>query len=339
MEPIDPPSPRDARTRKSTVPANAQLIDSAWRRAQEILQTELEVRELASGVSSLNFLLVAGSNQFVLRLDLYRSMENVAFDADLAALCSNAGVSVPPRPLWTGTVRGVPTTIRSFLPGRTMLDPNYATETAYEDAGRQLAIIHGIVATVTRPWFYDAPIRDLKTLELPDSPLVEAARSLAMHLAYEMPSTVWARGLVHTDYRPSNWLVTDSGVTVLDWEKAAIGPVLFDVGLAAFHLATADDDNLWPDYLLAFLRGYESLAPNHLFGRRSLADMLAFAASIYYIVDAEIWIKETQKEVMEMLDSRHAEYFTTYCTPRYERLHIRLSRITDLLAERFGCPE
>ncbi|WP_028707691.1 aminoglycoside phosphotransferase family protein [Propionicicella superfundia] len=308
----------DARRRVSNgAVVDRGLMDQVATELSALTGAAAQVEPLASGVSSANLYCRSGGHEFVARIELFRSLADLECDFAYAESAARHGVNAIPLPVWIGHVGRAPVSIRPWITGAQADVAEMTPALAYL-AGRQLAFVHGARVPTGRAWFYEEPLADPTGLRLPDRPLVETALRNCVALPREGV-------MVHTDYRASNWVVSESGLHVLDWEKAAPGPRLFDLGLAAFHFA-AWPGPAWRDLVQRFLDGYTSVYGAQRFGE--VVDAIRTAGSVFYLVDAEIFGRTRDAEVASPIDRRHAEYFLRYCEPAMNCLVERLPALT-----------
>lgn len=326
-------SHRNSWTRVPIAAISKTITESLLKAARDILAPDVSIQSMKAGVSSLNYHCVSSAGNHVLRVDLYRSSSDVELDFKLAAMCQAAGVNVPPPFLWIGCVDTLPAAIRPFVSGPTFSELTGIQLDAFHLAGRQLGLIHQSPVSCDRPWFYAEPLTRWKEMQLPELALVKRAQT-AMRVAHKHSVDVALRatGLVHTDFRADNLVLNDHQVVVLDWEKATSGSQIFDLGLALFHVLSEPDEEVWRDATTAFLKGYMNVRSLTPVERAMLRDIVLYAASIYYLVDAEIWRRETFNVSMSDLDKHHATYFTSYCSPRYSLLLDRWDAASVVLA-------
>ena len=309
---------RDARIRVPVGSERAAL--EALSVAASRVIGQVSMRPLCTGLSSLNLLAYDAESgaEYVVRGDLYRGLADVRTDYAISARCARRGVTVPPEPIWVGEVDNLAISIRPYIEGPTYSEASGLSPDAYMIVGRQLALIHGIRSPSRRPWFYAGPLRRLSQGEYGPDPLLQEARRLLVEHLDGLSDHAWSSGLVHSDFRSDNWVLRrgrDEAV-ILDWEKSTLGPRYFDLGLALFHIVTGPDGHSAAHY---FLSGHQQVLPVDLTDKQLLG-FLVLAASTYFLVDADIFARETATPSMSELDQRHANYFREYCVPRYAKL-------------------
>lgn len=293
-------------------------IETLLKAARDVLASDVVIQPIKVGASSLNYYCISSVGNHVLRADLYRSRNDVELDFKLAAMCQITGVSVPPPPLWIGYVDTLPVAIRPFVSGPTFSELRSIQLNAFRLAGQQLGLMHISPILCDRPWFYAEPLTQWKEMLLPELALVKRAKKALSDLNEQLIDiALKATGLVHTDFRADNLVLSGGQIVVLDWEKVTTGSQIFDLGLALFHLLSEPNEEVWRDATSTFLKGYVDVRSLMPIEWAILRHIVLYAASIYYLVDAEIWLRETSNTSMSDLDKHHAIYFTNYCSPRY----------------------
>jgi homoserine kinase type II len=158
------------------------------------------------------------------------------------------------------TLGDTPVVVRRWLPGSTA---NELAVDRLSEAGRLLAQIHRCRPdALDVPWGnrrLSAPLRALLD-EFPDQAHAAWIRRRLAKLDQHFPLAddprrpLWVP--VHGDFHPTNLVVSgDGGLSVVDWETAAIDEPMLDLGLAVLGLCRAGD-RLDPGRLREFLDGY-----------------------------------------------------------------------------------
>ncbi|MEW5810422.1 MAG: phosphotransferase family protein [Actinomycetota bacterium] len=169
------------------------------------------------------------------------------------------GVAVP-RVRWSGSDPqwfGTPFSVVERLAGRTFgLDEPEGTlgmgdvHAVGQDAVARLAQLHDIDWTQTAS-VLDAPIDLATDIARWDRFVERAGDPKLVERVPELRAALWERipaaprtGIVHGDYQWSNLLVADERIAaILDWELAAAGPVLTDLG----WLCLFSDPGCWAE--------------------------------------------------------------------------------------------
>jgi homoserine kinase type II len=220
---------------------------------------------LATGTINSNFRLETGGGPIFLRVNEGKTLDEVAYEAELVEHLAARGVPTP-RPLVT--LEGRPyaavgdklLTLFAWVSG-SHVDPPRPTEA--RAAGEALARLHvaGAGFPRRRESRY-APARILERAagllaraELP----AEVARVLGEVLPAlgELPPS--ARGVIHGDLFPDNVLFSPAGPLLLDFEQASDGLLAYD--LAVCLLSWCWDGDLRRDLMAAMRAGYEAVAP------------------------------------------------------------------------------
>lgn len=171
---------------------------------------------------------------------------DIARQARLMEALSRGGIPVPPvrwygdEPDWFGR----PYSVVELLPGSTLaqlgergaLSPGLC-RTVVEQAVEVLARLHALEPVAPARWL-DEPLEPVHDVERwdrfversADPQLVALAPTLRRRLIERAPRG-FRTGMFHGDFQWSNLLVDgDTLAAVLDWELAAVGPVLNDLG-------------------------------------------------------------------------------------------------------------
>ncbi|WP_083899731.1 aminoglycoside phosphotransferase family protein [Nocardia abscessus] len=288
--------------------------------ASVVLSSSVEPRPIRAGVSSMNYVVSDSSGEYVVRLDLFRDESEVRRDFQILKACRNFILNGPGDALWVGTQKGIAASFRPFVAGATLSDEDIKDSATIRKCGRQLAILHRtpIPASLRREWFYKEPLANFRELRTSDNHLVRQARKLLERAAVKLRDASWEASLVHSDFKSDNLLLGAGQVSVLDWEKAAWAPRLFDVSLALFHASTTPFA-IPEETVESFISGYSENEYRNPDFMRQLALMSHVAAAIYFLVDAEIFEIESAKSHLSEIEKRHAKYFIEYCVPRYEK--------------------
>jgi aminoglycoside phosphotransferase (APT) family kinase protein len=232
---------------------------------------EASARELAAlpghAGFSFSFTLHADglSEPLVLRLAppgvQVRGTADVARQARLMEELGRLGIPVPPvrwygdEPEWFGR----PYSVVDRLPGAPLAMLGESAELSgercrgvVEQAVQVLARLHALEPVGPARWLEQplAPVQDVERWDrfverCADPELVRLAPSLRARLIEGAP-TAFRTGMFHGDFQWSNLLVDGQAlVAVLDWELAAVGPVLNDLGWLCLF---SDPANWGADY-------------------------------------------------------------------------------------------
>jgi Ser/Thr protein kinase RdoA (MazF antagonist) len=242
-------------------------------------------------------------------------------DEAFAAACRDVGVNTPPPVFWGGHGGNFPVSIRPFVPGSVLDQLPGPNVDVYADCGHQLALIHSAKTTLAREWFYELPIANLRReprMKWSQDQLARQAYRLFHDSAHQVDDSAWNRGLIHSDFRAGNIVINSDGIPViLDWEKATVGPICFDLGLALFHIMTEEREQHAAARLEAFISGYgrsSSLASDIA---DDLQSITSYAASTFYLVDYDIASRHKRAQQSNNLDDLHHRYYLHYCRPAF----------------------
>jgi len=289
-----------------------------------------QISALAAGASSVNLRVVAGAATFVLRLDYFRSLADVEMDDVILTSARASGVRTPPAIVTCGRWRDVTFSLRGFVAGQALTLASGVPLRLLQTAGRQLAAIHSADTRPARAWFYREAPRGALLPDAIGNQLVHAAVAEMTGVMDRSPGLICEETLVHTDYKPDNLVyVGDRTLVVLDWEKATTGSRLFDLGLAVFHVIAGSEWSAPGRRLREFLSGYGEIPRESELDSSLLRDAVLYAASVFYLVDAEIASGTLSAPSAMQIDTRHLEYFRSYCTPAFGRL-VRLAERPDV---------
>lgn len=291
------------------------LEDALSESLPQVLGSSIEmVRPLKLGASSLNYLVAMANTQYVARLDVLRTAAEVAQDAVCMNTAKRVGVVTPPPPIFEGEILDVPLSVRPYVPGNTLAEVACPDFSLVADAGVQLARLHSATSPSGRPWFYQAPPRMSASVSSELRPIIRLAKEWLVR-----PVMSARLALIHTDFRADNLVAADDGVTVLDWEKAAVGPTWFDYGLALFHLIGGPDETFARGAADTFTQTYAQEARARGREDEMPHNAVAVAAATYMLVDVEIYSATLRRTRKSTVDSSHAAYFEKYCLPTFER--------------------
>jgi homoserine kinase type II len=123
------------------------------------------------------------------------------------------------------------------------------------------------------------------------------------------------KGIIHGDLQDENMIVDTQNkvVSIIDWEEAAIEPLLLDVAHAAQQIAFYHGGNFNEELFTAFMNAYQSVRP-----LASLEKKLFDKALQYTMLLLSIWvhIKASRHQLDEDIFERVGNYYTsTFDTP------------------------
>ncbi|RJE86184.1 phosphotransferase family protein [Paenibacillus sp. 1011MAR3C5] len=245
-----------------------------------------EYRALTGGVSaSTTYIEVAARDgaisRYVVRqhgeADLRRDADIARHEFELLQLLKQHGVSVA-QPVYydqSSAILSGPYIVAAYLEGSAELQPKQAVPYAGQ-LGSQLAAIHRVAVSRSELPFL-ADMYDVMANKLRSAP-EQLDDSLSEGIIREALLQGWPNmhrnedGILHGDYWPGNVLWKDGSIAaVLDWEDAAWGDPLSDVGNARLEL-------LWvcgEEAMEAFTRQYQTEMPHLAYGGLSYWDLCA----------------------------------------------------------------
>ncbi|MPY56086.1 phosphotransferase family protein [Streptomyces spongiae] len=246
----------------------------------------LEVRPLLGGRSNLTYFVTDGTHRWVLRRPPLGTLTPTAHDMDreYRVMAALAGTGVPvPRTVVScadESVIGVPFTVVSFVDGTVLRDGEQAAEVSAEDARRcsealvdQLAALHTVdpygigLGGFGRPAGYlERQVRRWRgqwdlvaTRELPELDALHGKLVRALPMVRDdgaLPA------VLHGDYRLDNVILDDGDpgriAAIVDWEMAALGDPLADLGLLLVYWDPACEPVLGQGHVPAANPGFLS---------------------------------------------------------------------------------
>ncbi|MDX2910207.1 phosphotransferase family protein [Streptomyces griseiscabiei] len=266
----------------------------------------LDVRPLFGGRSNLTYLVTDGTHRWVLRRPPLGTLTPTAHDMDreYRVMAALAGTGVPvPRTVLScadASVIGAPFTLVSFVGGTVVRDAGQAARLPAEDARRcsealvdQLAALHtldpyevglggfgrpaGYVERQVRRWrgqWDRVATRDLPELDALHATLV---RGLSL-----VRDDGGEPAVLHGDFRLDN-VILDAGdpgrvAAIVDWEMAALGDPLADLGLLLVYWDPVCEPVLGGGHVPAANPGFLSARElTERYAERSGRDMSALA--------------------------------------------------------------
>ena len=152
-----------------------------------------------------------------------------------------------------GDVLGLPTMLKSWMPGHTLIQPRPDELVAL---GREVATLHSIPPVKGLPCDHLFGIPEAATVVgsgLDDG--FEGALDAALKRLLPVMSSELPRGLIHGDLFGDNIVQQGDKVSIIDFEEASLSPLVADLGMALVGVcspgAVAD-----ADLGTALLRGY-----------------------------------------------------------------------------------
>jgi len=242
-------------------------------------------RPLWAGTINSNFELETDAGRLFLRVNEGKSREEVAYEAALLEHLAAGGVPSP-LPLATAggarfaEIGGRLVTLFPWIPGE-HAEPAGAEHT--RALGAALAAMHlaGASFPLRRESRYTreniaaraeglAARRDLPP---PLAPVVALIRAELR----ELPAVRLPRGVIHGDLFPDNVLFHGDGLTLLDFEQASDGDLVYDLAVCLLSWCW-DGADFRPGPSAALIAGYASRRPLEATEETALFDACRFAA-------------------------------------------------------------
>lgn len=282
------------------------------------------------GIASINLLVSDSYKSFVIRCDLGRTKDEVKDDFIFQQATLNNGVNVPEIPKFIEKIDNIVITGRRLVNGDLLSKLSRITPCMAKLLGEQLGLIHTTKCKHRRNGFYEFIYSfnenklDLLTKSArqhPNNNLRILSEKIADNILKSkhvlIDKSIKLDSLIHSDYKLSNILITPlSKIVILDWEKACLGPPLFDLGLALFHFCSNERLKHNLKVLEFYLQGYilkNNSITSELFW---LPDVILIAALTFILVDIAQAAENVNKP-KHMYNPKREKYFNTYCYPTY----------------------
>lgn len=194
------------------------------------------------------------------------------------------------------------------------------TEELVREAAVLLAKVHSLDATgmpKRQSWYRQSYISDSLNLISDDYLAAKKLFVLQRSNTPDFWNSNLPTGIIHGDLQEENIIVDTQNkiISVIDWEEAAIEPLLLDVAHTAQQL-TFVDSACNRKLFDVFVDAYQSVRP-----LSSLEKTLFAAALQYTILVLSVWAhtKVSQKQMDEAMFRRVGSYYkTNYVTPRIQ---------------------
>lgn len=298
------------------------------------------------GIASISFLVSGSYKSFIIRCDLRRTEDEVKDDFIFQKATFNNGVNVPEVPKFIEKIDNIVITGRKFVSGDPLSKLGRITPYMAKLLGEQLGLIHTTKCKHRRKGFYefiysfDENKLDLITksaLQHPNNNLRILSEEIVDNILKSkhilINKSIKLDSLIHGDYKPSNILITPlNKIVILDWEKACLGPPLFDLGLALFHFCSNERLKHNLKVLEFYLQGYVLKNNSIISDFFWLPDAISLAALTFILVDIAQAADNANKPKYKY-DPRREKYFNTYCYPTYLIFDKNKKIILDLIRD------
>lgn len=195
-------------------------------------------------------------------------------------------------------VNGVPVLLKEFVSGTT-------TTTWSEDNLRRLGGVLAALSEVSVPEGFSVgqgkrlPAGWMKMVGEAPNRLRQEIRLANHNFRYREGKESLPRGLIHGDIFPDNLLLTEGGITILDWETACEEVLVLEVAVALIGMCRAGSE-FRAGSVEALLAGYIAVRPLVPAERRVLLDAVRYANAVL------MYHRFVRHNVLYP-DSRHAE--------------------------------
>ncbi len=218
------------------------------------------------GNENENHLVKTNRQSFVVKKLRTHSAANTELEGVYRHYLTNAGLPVAPYIALNGDsfvmTLGQDSYVATPYIDGTMATPNPQT---VAETGALLAKVHSLDATAMpkrQNWYSKSYIAD--SLSIIDDKYADAKKAFAAQCAET--SDFWngnlPKGIIHGDLQEDNIIVNSEGkiVSLIDWEEAAVEPLLLDVAHSAQQLSF-EHGVCRPELFDAFMNAYQSVRP------------------------------------------------------------------------------
>jgi thiamine kinase-like enzyme len=208
------------------------------------------IEAISGGITNENFKVTVGQDSYVIRV-FGRNAEMLLIDRALECEITSvaAQIGVGPELIATQIDRGV--LVTRFIPGATISAADLQDREMLRRVAVTLRKVHSVSAAVLGNL---DPFRDIRYYagELSQRNLaVDPAYSAGIALAAEIEGLVHYQqhGLCHGDLLSANFVQSEQGIFIVDWEYAGLGDPLFDLAnLSINHSFSPEQDALLLEY-------------------------------------------------------------------------------------------
>jgi len=242
----------------------------------EVLEDACLIRKLAGGPASDSWLLEAGGQRLVARIDK-AAAESLGLDrqAESEILQTVSAAGIAPQPVWSDPGRGLQ--VCAWIEGESWSMQDTHNPALLQELALTLAKLHELPALGRRFDPGAAAQRYANQIGTPEAgKMADHARALAVKLGAETTRPA----LCHNDLVHSN-IVNHGPVYLIDWEYAAVGDAYFDLAVVVRH------HQLSPALSKIFLQAYfENPGPAQFEKLAAFCSLYDYLAGLWYLAMA-----------------------------------------------------
>jgi Ser/Thr protein kinase RdoA (MazF antagonist) len=283
------------------------------------------ISEFEYGIASQNFYVrCRNGREFVARCDARRTVDEIKEDCRFSRLARrHAGIMVPNGPWSFSVMDKTSVALRPHLDGLPLPDLDPLQWPDGEQLGFTLSKLHRIDAPPTARVFFYMPFLssligrwpqlrkylacladDAGVTVLIEDALWKAEPLSRCHqMLFESPMK-----LIHGDYTPSNFLLTERALVLIDWEKSCRGPVCADLVQAIYYFGAANPPEA-TRFASAFLSGYGELPTG-------LQAWWRYLPAVIFLFDA-CSAAANRRADPAFFSKKREQYFLETSLPRY----------------------
>ncbi len=188
------------------------------------------IEKLAGGPASHSWLLSAGDEKFVLRMDRQIARRlGLNRQAELEILNSVAAAGIGPKVVWADPVKGI--LVTSYISGNAWNAVDVQNPVKLEKLATTLRHLHSIPPK--GPAFMAEKSALLYAKSAGTEKAMQIANQVAV-LAKKLLSETKRTAICHNDLVYSN-IIGDGPVRLIDWEYSAVGDPFFDLAIVVRH--------------------------------------------------------------------------------------------------------
>ncbi|WP_316207621.1 aminoglycoside phosphotransferase family protein [Bradyrhizobium sp. SZCCHNR3118] len=286
--------------------------------------------EFQLGIASRNYQVTDGCGKaLVVRYDERRTLDMMREDRLLSECARKSGVRTPNGPWLEGESTCGTIVARPLIAGVALPDLTPGIWPAATCLGGTLRRIHTAeLPNVRRGFFYSGVINRSREMRAKIDAAVNEMADTSDHvrLLREAVNRIDSIGfhqrelnrspvsMVHGDYTPSNILLSNGDIYVLDWEKACVGPTYSDLAQALFYFCAAIPDGVG-SFTSEFISQYEGDCAT--LGEALRPWMVVYPAAIF-LVDA-VSAAVNRSRMGAEFNPRREVYFQSMSMQRFRR--------------------